>query len=214
MLRISFASGFTYVTPAPRQAGHSVGRDAPGSTGYSMPVSIRLATLGDIPALQRMIPESVRVLGGNYYSPRQIESALIYIFGVDSQLILDGTYFVAESGEHLVGCGGWSKRRTMFGGDQSKSGNSDELLEPAKDPARIRAFFVHPQWSRKGIGSRIVRACEEAGREAGFTSVELVATLPGEPLYLAMGYRVMRRLEIPMPDGERLPAAHMEKRLQ
>jgi len=174
---------------------------------------IRLATLEDIPALQELIPESVRVLSAPYYSSREIESALVYIFGVDSQLIKDGTYFVAEHEGQIVGCGGWSKRATLFGGDQSKSGEPEPLLEPTRDPARIRAFYVHPKWARKGIGRQIITACENAVRDAGFSRVELVATLPGEPLYAAMGYTRTERIALNTPGGESLPAFRMVKDL-
>ena len=174
---------------------------------------IRLAKMKDIPALQELIPQSVRVLSALHYSSSQIESALIHIFGVDSQLILDGTYFVAETEEQIVGCGGWSKRKTLFGGDQSKKSAVDALLDPGEDAARIRAFYVHPKWSRRGIGSRIIGCCEAAARKTGFLKIELVATLPGEPLYSAMGYRIIEPTEIRTPDGESLPAFHMEKDL-
>lgn len=178
-----------------------------------MHLNIRLAVPEDIPVLQELITESVRVLSPPYYSSREIESALVYIFGVDSQLIKDGTYFVAECEEQIVGCGGWSKRATLFGGDQSKSGEPEPLLQPAKDPARIRAFYVHPKWSRKGVGRQIVNACEDALRDAGFTRVELVATLPGEPLYAALGYSRIERIELNTPGGESLPAFRMTKDL-
>lgn len=173
---------------------------------------VRVATERDVPSLQRLIPASVRALSAGYYSNRQIESALVHIFGVDSQLIADDTYYAAVAGEEIVGCGGWSKRRTLYGGDQMK-GEADPLLDPARDAARIRAFFVHPDWARRGIGRRIIEACEAAAREEGFLRVELGATLPGEPLYAAMGYTVTDRFDIAMPDGESLPAAHMVKSL-
>lgn len=118
-------------------------------------ITIRPASLADIAALQELIGQSVRVLSLPYYSESEIESGLKYIFGVDTQLILDQTYFVAENEYGLVGCGGWSKRKTLFGGDQSKPSEPDPLLDPQMDAARIRAFYVHPQWSRKGIGRRI-----------------------------------------------------------
>ena len=175
---------------------------------------VRLAKIEDIPALQELIPESVRELSALYYSSSQIESALTHIFGVDSQLILDGTYFVAEAEEQIVACGGWSKRETLFGGDQSKKSGIDGLLDPGEDAARIRAFYVHPKWSRRGIGTRIIRCCEDAARQAGFLKIELVATLPGEPLYSAIGYRIIEPTEIRTPDGESLPAFRMEKDLE
>ena len=125
-----------------------------------MEVEIRLATLADIPSLERLIRESVSGLSAEHYTAAQIESALSHVFGVDTQLILDETYYVAEVEGELVGSGGWSKRKTLFGGDQSKADRVDELLDPDTDAARIRAFYVHPRWSRKGVGSRILTACE------------------------------------------------------
>jgi GNAT superfamily N-acetyltransferase len=150
-----------------------------------MNVQIRPATLADIPAIQRLIQESVEGLSAAHYSPRQIASALTHVFGVDTQLILDGTYFVAEIENHIAGSGGWSKRATLFGGDQSKPDEPEPLLDPLVAAARIRAFYVHPQYARQGVGRKIVNACEAAARAAGFIRIELVATLPGEPLYTA-----------------------------
>ena len=177
-----------------------------------MTIVIRLAAMEDVPGLQRLIPQSVRGLSGGYYTPQQIESAIRYIFGVDTQLVADGTYYAAVDADQCVGCGGWSKRKTLFGGDQMKT-NEDNLLDPAHDAARIRAFFVHPQWARQGIGRRIIEMCENAARKNGFHTMELAATLPGEPLYAAMGYQVTQRAEAPMPDGTALPLAYMAKSL-
>ena len=174
-----------------------------------MNFQIRLATLADIPALRVLIHESVRGLSGSYYSRAQIESALVHVFGVDTQLIHDGTYFVVTSTDELIGSGGWSKRRTLFGGDQSKSGAVDELLDPAREAARIRAFYVNPRWSRKGVSTMILTACENAAREAGFKRIELVATLPGEPFYSARNYQRAEAVPIETPDGESLPAYRM-----
>ncbi len=171
---------------------------------------IRQATADDIPALKELIPQSVRLLSANYYTTEQIESGLTYIFGVDSQLITDGTYYVVETEGEIVGCGGWSKRRTLYGGDQAKA-EVDSLLDPEIEAGRIRAFFVHPDRKRQGIGSRIMQACEQAARQSGFTILELVATLPGEPLYKAFGYEVVERFEIELPDGITLPVALMIK---
>jgi GNAT superfamily N-acetyltransferase len=154
------------------------------------------------------------VLSLPYYDREQIESSLTNVFGVDSQLIQDGTYFVAEIAGQIVGAGGWSKRRTLFGGDQAKPDQIDELLDPTTDAARIRAFYVHPDWSRKGIGRRIAEACEQAAREAGFGALELIATLPGEPLYTALGYSIVEPFDIPLPNRQSLPAFRMEKRLK
>lgn len=174
---------------------------------------IRLATIADITALEELIRQSVSVLSAEYYTSRQIASALSHIFGVDTQLILDGTYFVAEIDGELAGSGGWSKRTTLFGGDQSKAERIDPLLNPGAEAARIRAFYVHPRWSRKGVGSRILEACEDAARRAGFSRIELVATLPGEPLYTAKGYEKAEAMTIETPDGESLPAFRMTKSL-
>jgi N-acetylglutamate synthase-like GNAT family acetyltransferase len=175
-------------------------------------IRLRVATLLDIPTLQQLIPDSARELSKNYYTPNQTESAIKYIFGVDTQLIADQTYYVAEAAGQIVGCGGWSKRRTLYGGDQMKSAQ-DPLLDPKQDAGRIRAFFIHPQWARKGIGRRIIECCEEAARKEGFTRMELVATLPGEPLYSAVGYQVNKRFDLSLPDGVTLPVAQMQKDL-
>jgi predicted N-acetyltransferase YhbS len=178
-----------------------------------MNLQIRLATIADIPKLEELIRESVSGLSAEYYTSRQIASALSHVFGVDTQLILDGTYFVAEVESQLAGSGGWSKRKTLFGGDQSKTNRIDPLLDPGADSARIRAFYVHPRWSRKGVGTRILTACEDAARLAGFNKIELVATLPGEPLYTAKGYEKLAAMTIETPDGESLPAFRMTKLL-
>ena len=176
-----------------------------------MTIEIRIATNEDIPALQELIRESVSVLSAQYYTSPQIASALSHVFGVDTQLIVDATYFVAEVDNRIVGSGGWSKRTTLFGGDQSKADHIDGLLDPETQAARIRAFYVHPEWSRRGVGSRILKLCEDAARMAGFKSVELIATLPGEPLYLARGYEKAEAIQIQTPDGESLPAFRMTK---
>ena len=183
------------------------------SSKYDAAIHLRLATPKDIPALESLIDESVRALSIGYYTPSQIESALINVFGVDTQLIADKTYFVVEAGASLAGGGGWSKRKTLFGGDQAKANTADALLIPGKDSARLRAFYVHPGWSRRGIGKLITQACETAARDAGFTQLELIATLPGQPLYEANGYRVVCPFEIPLPDNSSLPAFRMAKTL-
>ena len=178
-----------------------------------MTMQIRLATIDDIEALQELIRESVTSLSATYYSPDQIASGLSHIFGVDTQLIIDGTYFVAVVDGQIVGSGGWSKRNTLFGGDQFKQDQIDPLLDPSRDAARIRAFYVHPQWSRKGVGASILEACEAGARGAGFGRVELVATLPGEPFYSARGYAKGEAMSLDTGDGEALPAFRMSKML-
>jgi N-acetylglutamate synthase-like GNAT family acetyltransferase len=176
-------------------------------------VNIRLAKIEDVPALQHLIQESVRGLSAAYYSPQQIESALRHVFGVDTQLILDETYFIAETDCQVAGAGGWSKRKTLFGGDQSKSNRVDSLLDPATEPARIRAFYIHPDWSRRGIGSMILNSCEDAARTAGFKQVELASTLPGIPFYLSRGYEKAEAIQVNMPDGQLLTTFRMTNRL-
>ncbi|MBS1787778.1 MAG: GNAT family N-acetyltransferase [Acidobacteria bacterium] len=175
-----------------------------------MQIQLRLATAEDIPALDQLMRRSIRALSAGYYTERQIEISLIHVFGIDTQLIADGTYFVAEAEGRIVGCGGWSKRSTLYGGDQTKE-DADSLLDPATEPARIRAFFVDPDFARRGIGRQIIEACEAAARAAGFTKLELGATLPGVPLYSAMGYQPIERIEHPMPEGEVLPLVIMGK---
>lgn len=173
-------------------------------------VSIRLARMDDIEALEVLIPLSVRLLQAPYYSSAQIEASIGPVFGVDRQLISDGTYFVAEHAGQVVGCGGWSRRRALFGGDRERRGE-DAVLTPPDDPARIRAFFVHPDWARRGIGRAILAACESALRAAGFRDVVLAATLAGEPLYASFGYSVAERYESPLAGGLTLPVVRMVK---
>ncbi len=173
----------------------------------------RLACENDIPALEELIPLSVRILQAAHYSSAQMEAAIGPVFGVDRQLIRDGTYFVVEHDNKIAGCGGWSRRKTLFGGDRRRTGE-DEQLDPKRDSARIRAFFVHPTWARRGIGRSILTTCERAAFEAGFQKAELVATLAGEPLYAAFGYTVAERCEAPMTGGLSLPVVRMIKYLK
>jgi GNAT superfamily N-acetyltransferase len=173
-------------------------------------ITLRLATPDDLPALQALIPESVRALSQGYYTPEQVESAIRHVFGPDTQLIADGTYFAAEAEGMIAGCGGWSRRRTLYGGDQMKEAE-DPLLDPATEAAKIRAFFVHPRWARRGIASMIMEACRAAAAQAGFQRLELMATLPGEPLYRAFGFEVRERVETTLPDGVRVPFVRMDR---
>lgn len=145
-------------------------------------VTVRLASPDDLAELRVLIEASVRGLSEGIYTPQQIESALRFVFGADSRLIADGTYYaVTAPPGPLVASGGWSRRRTLYGGDQMKTGD-DPLLDPATEAARIRAFFVHPGWARRGLGRRLYARCEEDALRAGFTAFELMATLPGVPL--------------------------------
>jgi len=172
----------------------------------------RLAQVGDVPSLAVLIPVSVHALQAPHYSAAQRTAALGPVFGVDRQLIHDQTYFVVEAAGQIVGGGGWSRRRSGYGGDGGRA-TEDPLLDPARDPARIRAFFVHPAWARRGIGRSIMAASESAIVEAGFRAAEIIATLAGEPLYAAFGYTVIERPQIPLPAGLSLAVVRMSKRL-
>jgi N-acetylglutamate synthase-like GNAT family acetyltransferase len=174
--------------------------------------SLRLASDEDIPALEALIPNSVRALQSGDYSSEQMEAALGSVFGVDRQLIRDGTYFVVESGGALIGCGGWSKRKTLFGSDH-QTNRDDALLDPACDAARIRAFFVHPDWARCGIATAILEKCEMAIRAAYFHSIELAATLTGIRFYAAFDYRTDERSDVPLSNGLTLAVVRMTKQL-
>jgi N-acetylglutamate synthase-like GNAT family acetyltransferase len=194
-------------------------------------VRIRKAQVADVAALTRLIETSVRELQAEDYTQAQMEGALESVFGVDSKLIEDGTYLVAEaktldvlpdtsettrgknSGSEWViaGCGGWSKRKTLYGSDHW-AGREDTLLDPKRDAAKIRAFFIHPQWARRGVGSKILEACETAAREAGFTSYEMGATLTGAKLFGAKGYIAVQNIEVPLKNGLSLTVIHMAKR--
>lgn len=171
---------------------------------------LRLATPDDVPALSRLINESVRGLNAGHYSDAQVESALRFVFGVDSQLIADGSYYLIESASGPVAAGGWSARATLYGGDQHKS-SPDVRLDPATESGRIRAFFVHPEWARRGLARRLFEACLDAARTAGFRSLELGATLPGVPLYAALGFTAHERMDASMPDGSVLPVIRMSR---
>lgn len=174
---------------------------------------LRVARHDDVPALRELIPLSARVLSRGHYTEKQIRGAVRYVFGVDTQLVEDGTYFVVEVGGRAVGCGGWSRRRTLYGGDQAKDGE-DPLLDPATEAARIRAFFVHPDAARRGIGSQLMRACFEAARDAGFRRLELMATLPGVPLYEAFGFRPLEEVDAILPDGTRIGFVRMGREIE
>lgn len=196
------------------------------ANSIEMNIRIRQAVAAEIPVLRELIEASVRGLQAEDYTPAQIEGALKTVFGVDSQLIADGTYLVAEAipdgtertetknagaGPLIVGCGGWSKRKTLYGSDQW-TGREDALLDPLRDAAKIRAFFIHPAWARRGIGGMILEACEVAAAAAGFTRYEMGATLTGAKLFGVRGYVALQRIEIPLVNGETLPVLHMEKR--
>jgi GNAT superfamily N-acetyltransferase len=183
-----------------------------------MKLRLRKATLDDVPRLKEVIEASVRGLQAEDYYPAQIEGALASVYGVDSQLIADGTYFAVETGDaqtkesKIIACGGWSRRKTLYGGDQFAQ-REDALLDPAQDAAKIRAFFVHPDWVRRGLGTMILEASEKAATAAGFTRLEMGATLSGVPFYRAMGYREVEKQSAPLANGEILPIVRMAKEI-
>ncbi|MDX2170806.1 MAG: GNAT family N-acetyltransferase [Deltaproteobacteria bacterium] len=174
--------------------------------------TLRVATLADVPALQALIAASARGLAAGDYSAAQIEAALGTAWGVDSELIRDGTYFVVEADGEAIACGGWSRRATLFGAD-AQPGRESALLDPARDAARVRAFFVHPDWARRGIGRLLLAHCEAAASAHGFRHAELMATLPGVRLYRACGYAGDARTTHALPGGLRIEFVPMRKRL-
>jgi GNAT superfamily N-acetyltransferase len=151
-------------------------------------IVIRPARAAETDVLERLIAASARALGQGFYTEAETEAAITHVFGVDSELVADGTYLVVEDDSGILACGGWSRRETLFGGDRY-AGRSSALLDPARDAARIRAFFVAPGQARRGVGSRLLAACEDAARTAGFTRAALMATMPGVPFYARHGYR-------------------------
>lgn len=181
-----------------------------------MTFTIRIAAPTDVPRLRQIIEASVRGLQADFYSQEQIDGALASVYGVDSQLIADGTYFVAETAAadaaaaEAVGCGGWSKRKTLYGGDQFAE-REDSLLDPRRDAAKIRAFFVEPRWARRGVGTLILDTCEAAAIAAGFTRLEMGATLSGVAFYREKGYAALERLAVPLNSGAVLPVVRMAK---
>ena len=182
--------------------------------------AIRPAVSADIPVLRELIDASVRQLQSGDYTPAQIDSALRTVFGVDSQLIADETYLLVQavpldSGKSpvIVACGGWSKRKTLYGGDRWRD-RRDDLLDPANDAAKIRAFFIHPEWARQGIGTLLLDACETAARLAGFTRFEMGATLTSAKLFQKRGYVAVERINVPLETDITLPIIHMVKRTE
>ena len=173
---------------------------------------LRLARTDDIPALEMLIEESVRTLQTNDYSIAQMDGALGSVFGVDRQLIHDGTYFIVAQDKALVACGGWSKRESLFGCDAART-RADRLLDPLRHAARIRAFFVHPEHARQGLAGVILSECENAIRAARFRTIELVATLSGIAFYQAHGYQDAERYEVQLANGLSLPVMRMTKSL-
>jgi len=173
---------------------------------------LRVATAADEPDLRELIARSIRELGADDYTPEQIEAALSGAFGVDSSLIRDGTYFIVVTGRgEIAGCGGWSKRRTLFGGN-ARAGRDDAWLDPRTDAAKIRAFFIHPDHARRGLGRLILERSEAEAIAAGFAAFELMATLPGTRLYQKCGYLPGAPIQHPLPGGIAITFVPMRKR--
>jgi GNAT superfamily N-acetyltransferase len=177
--------------------------------GGRPPPPLRLARLDEADAIDALMKASTRDLFPAYYDAVQTEASIEYIASVDTTLIADGTYFVAEADGELVACGGWSRRDKLYTG--SGEGASDaRLLDPATEPSRVRAMFVRPDWTRRGLGRRILEACEAAARAEGFRTLALMATLPGRPLYEAYGFRSTGDSVVRMPNGVEVACTAME----
>jgi GNAT superfamily N-acetyltransferase len=177
-----------------------------------MPPSLRPALLDDVPAIQALIARSARGLSKDDYRPEQVEGALRGAFGVDTQLLKDRTYFVVEDAGTFVACGGWSFRATLFGGD-ARAGRDASVIDPKTHPAKIRAFFVDPEHARRGIGTLLLNRCEDEAKKHGYSSVELMATLPGVKLYAARGYVGLPMVHFDVGGGESIEFIPMRKSL-
>ena len=171
----------------------------------------RLARHADLDALRALMTLSIRALLKPVLTPAQVEASFA-VMGLDTQLIEDGTYFVVLEGETIAGCGGWSRRATLFGGDHS-AGRDARLLDPTTEPARVRAMYTHPDFARRGVGRLILSLCEEAAAAEGFTHTELGATMAGLPLYRAYGFAEIERLDVDTPSGVRVPIVRMGKKI-
>ena len=172
-------------------------------------LSHRLATANDLPALRTLMNAAIAELLPAFLSPAEVEASFA-VMGLDTQLIEDGTYFVVELDGAVAGCGGWSRRATLFGGNHT-AGRDARLLDPKSEPARVRAMYTSPAFTRRGVGRRILEICEAAARAEGFTSVELGATMGGKPLYAACGYNPIELMMVPTPGGVTVPSLRMGK---
>jgi GNAT superfamily N-acetyltransferase len=215
-LIVGFGCAWCAQSSIPQRARRPAAKDFQAETmRITLQFAIRLAQPADIPQLHLLIELSVRGLQANDYTPLQIEGALGNALGLDTRLIDDATYFVAhptEDPDSLVACGGWGKRRTLFGADHSPNRDA-ALLDPLTEPAKIRAIFVHPDWARRGLGTLVLQHCEAEAHRAGFTSLEMGSTLTGVPLYRLRGYTEVERVAVPLPNGETLPVVRMTKSL-
>jgi GNAT superfamily N-acetyltransferase len=174
---------------------------------------IRKAELADVAEIAGLIAESVRGLATDVYTREQIELSITSVFGVDEDLIRDGTYFVVETEGRIVGCGGWSKRKTLYGASNYEQARDPEFLDPELDAAKIRAFFIHPDHARKGIGTAILETSETEARAQGFARAEMMATLPGVKLYRMRGYNGDESVAVPVGEGIDIECIRMRKSL-
>jgi GNAT superfamily N-acetyltransferase len=172
--------------------------------------TFRVAEVADEGAIRELMVLSARGLFPLFYDAAETESALRHVPVLDLMLVADGTYFVGDSGGELVACGGWSRRDRLYTGSGDAAGD-DRLLDPATEPARVRAMFVHPEHTRRGLGTRILELCEAAAKAEGFTTLSLMATLAGIPLYERYGFELIEHVDLPMPDGMTIGGARMEK---
>ena len=175
--------------------------------------SIRKATVADVPAIERVMKDSLVGLSSRTYDPVQVQSSLEFVGHVDEWLISDGTYFVAEAEGAVVGCGGWSRRRRLYRGSGS-TGSDEAMLDPAADAARVRAMFVATRWARRGIARTILAASEDAARDAGFQRLELMSMLSAVEMYLACGYERAEEVAAKLEDGTPYPLIRMTKELR
>jgi GNAT superfamily N-acetyltransferase len=175
-------------------------------------LSHRRATADDIPAIAALMERAIDALQREFLSPAEVAASRLSM-GLDTQLITDGTYFVVEADGRLAGCGGWSRRATLYGGNHSTALRNDRLLDPTTEPARIRAMYTDPAFVRRGVGRLVLSIAEAAAREAGFTRAEMMATLAGEPLYLACGYAPIERVQKMSTEGAPVPGVRMGKSL-
>ncbi len=173
----------------------------------------RLATESDLPALRDVMDLAIGELMSGFLTPAEVTASRA-VMGLDTQLVADRTYFVIEEQGHIAGCGGWSWRATLYGGDHSAKLRDAAMLDPARDAARVRAMYTHPDFTRRGVGRMILGLCEDAARSAGFARAELMATLPGEPLYRACGYVEIERVFADAVEGVRVPLVRMGKMLR
>lgn len=174
------------------------------------PLTHRIATLADIPALRGVMTRAIEQLQSDFLSPAQV-AASHKVMGLDSQLVEDGTYFMVEDGPRIAGCGGWSFRATLFGGDDSVVTREPARLDPHRDPAKVRAMYTDPDYTRRGVGRLILSLCEAAARDAGFSRVELMGTAAGVPLYESAGYQAAEALQMYPVDGVEVPLLRMQK---